>query len=105
MDPNQAIVCPYQQEGFRGFADRALGPGLRRVQTSLARWGGFSAIDLAAMADAHHKNQQLAALPFVDHALQIQLAEPLRGLWRVETEGTSTGEELRWRPAPQPTRC
>jgi len=69
MDPNQAIVYLYQQEGFRGFADRALGPGIRRVQTSLARWGGLSAIDLAAMADAHHKNQQLVALPFVDHAV------------------------------------
>ncbi len=47
MDPNQTIVCLYR-----------LGSGVRGGQASLARWGGFSAIDHAAMADAHHKNQQ-----------------------------------------------
>ena len=28
-----------------------------------------SAIDLTAMADAHHQDHQFAALPFVDHAV------------------------------------
>ena len=31
--------------------------------------GGASAIDLTAMADPHHQDHQLAAVPFVDHAV------------------------------------
>jgi len=32
-------------------------------------WDGASAVDLAAMADAHHQDHQSTALPFVDHAV------------------------------------
>jgi hypothetical protein len=46
MGTNQAMVRPYQQEGFRGVAHRALVSGIRRGQT-------FS-IGLAHENESHH---------------------------------------------------
>jgi hypothetical protein len=48
-----------------GLGDGGDGGGVRASQAS--RSGDWSAVELAAMADAQHQDHQFAALPRVDH--------------------------------------
>ena len=52
--------------GGSGGSWAALSRGLG-LETPDGVWG-WSAVDLAAMTDANHQDQQLGALPFVNHA-------------------------------------
>ena len=65
------------------------------------RW---SAVDLAAMTDAHHQDQQLAALPLVNHPVVAYPKPPQAFEFTLErrTGGRGVAEEVDGVNHPQP---
>ena len=84
----------------RGARRRAAAQGLVRagglgLETPDGVWG-WSAVDLAAMTDANHQDQQLGALPFDNHAVvaHTQAPQPLEFPLEGRTGGRGVAEQV-----------